>query len=364
MKKITAVIMAALLGAALLSGCSGSDNSTDTTASTAGTQQTEAATEGDTEETTAENTSQAETDETVTEKIDISIAALKGPTAIGMVKVMEDAANDMTANHYDFTIAGTADEITASLLSGDIQIAAVPANLASVLYNRSQGGIRVAAINTLGVLYILETGDTIQSVADLEGKTIYSTGAGTTPEYTLRYLLGAYGIDPDQDVTIEYKSEATEVAAILSEADDAVAMLPQPYVTTVMMNNDKVRIALDVTEEWEAVSENGSSVVTGVVAVNSAFLEENQEAVDAFLEEYAASAAFVNESVEEAAALVESFDIFKAAVAERAIPYCNVTFIRGDEMKDKLSGYLQTLFDQNADSIGGAMPEDDFYYAE
>ena len=250
MKKITAVIMAALLGAALLSGCSGSDNSTDTTASTAGTQQTEAATEGDTEETTAENTTQAETDETVTEKIDISIAALKGPTAIGMVKVMEDAANDMTANHYDFTIAGTADEITASLLSGDIQIAAVPANLASVLYNRSQGGIRVAAINTLGVLYILETGDTIQSVADLEGKTIYSTGAGTTPEYTLRYLLGAYGIDPDQDVTIEYKSEATEVAAILSEADDAVAMLPQPYVTTVMMNNDKVRIALDVTEEW------------------------------------------------------------------------------------------------------------------
>ncbi len=363
MKRIMTLMMAALLGVTLLAGCGDSADSTDTTASTsAATQQTEAVSEEDTGETAAESTALEVTEDE--EKIEISIAALRGPTAIGMVKVMEDAANGTTANHYNFTIAGAADEITASLLNGSIQIAAVPANLASVLYNRSQGGIRVAAINTLGVLYILETGDTIQSVADLEGKTIYSTGAGTTPEYTLRYLLSAYGIDPDQDVTIEYKSEATEVAAILSEAEDAAAMLPQPYVTTVMMNNDRVRIALDVTEEWEAVSENGSSVVTGVVAVNSAFLEENPEAVDAFLEEYEASTAFVNDSVEEAAALVESFDIFTAAVAEQAIPYCNVTFLRGDEMREKLSGYLQTLYDQNADSVGGAMPEDDFYYAE
>lgn len=385
MKKITAVLLTAAMCAAMLIGCGGNGGEQGkTTAPTAGsTASAETQTSG--QESTETSLAGTETSDAGSEtgsdsgtqapeasdgskqpvqKTDISVAALKGPTAIGMVKLMEDAKNGTAAGNYQFTIAGAADEITASLLKGDIQIAAVPSNLASVLYNRSKGGIRVAAVNTLGVLYIVETGDTVHSVADLKGKTIYSTGAGTTPEYTLRYLLTEAGLDPDKDVTIEFKSEATEVAALLSQADDAVAMLPQPFVTTVMMNNDKVRIALDVTKEWEAVSENGSSVVTGVVAVNAAFLEENKEAFDAFLEEYDASAKFVNESVEEAAALVESFDIFKAAVAVKAIPLCNVTFIRGDEMKEKLTGYLQTLYDQNPDSVGGAMPGEDFYYME
>ena len=205
------------------------------------------------------------------EKININIAALKGPTGMGMAKLMEDANEGIGANNYSFTIAGEADQISAGLINGDIDIAAVPCNLASVLYNRTEGQIRIAAINTLGVLYIVETGDTITSVEDLKGKTIYSTGYGTTPQYTLNYLLSSYGLDPDKDLTIEYKSEATEVAALLENASDAIAMLPQPYVTTVMMNNDKVRIALDIEKEWVAKNE-GSGVVTGVLVVNSQFL--------------------------------------------------------------------------------------------
>lgn len=190
------------------------------------------------------------------EKININIAALKGPTGMGMAKLMEDANEGIGANNYSFTIAGEADQISAGLINGDIDIAAVPCNLASVLYNRTEGQIRIAAINTLGVLYIVETGDTITSVEDLKGKTIYSTGYGTTPQYTLNYLLSSYGLDPDKDLTIEYKSEATEVAALLENASDAIAMLPQPYVTTVMMNNDKVRIALDIEKEWVAKNED------------------------------------------------------------------------------------------------------------
>lgn len=292
-------------------------------------------------------------------KVDVNIAAMKGPTALGMLKLMDDAEKGETANNYNFTIAGAADEITASVIKGDIPIAAVPCNLASVLYNKSQGGITMLGINTLGVLYIVETGDTIKTVEDLVGKTIYSTGKGTTPEYTLNWLLKSAGIE--DTVTIEYKSEATEVAAILSQTPNAVAMLPQPYVTTVLSNNEHARIALDVTKEWEALNE-GSTVVTGVVIANTAFLKENPDVVNAFMEEYAVSAAYTTENVEEAAALSEKFDIFKIPVARKAIPYCNIVLIEGEEMKAKATAYLQVLFDQNPASVGGAMPKDDFFY--
>ena len=295
------------------------------------------------------------------QKETISIGALKGPTAIGMVQLMEEAEQGNTTNDYQFTIAGTADELTTGISNGEIQIAAIPCNLASILYNKTNGGITLAGINTLGVLYIVETGTTIQSVNDLKNKTIYSTGKGTTPEYTLRQLLLSAGIDPDKDVTIEYKSEATEVATLLSSSEDAIAMLPQPYVTTVMMNNDKVRIALDVTKEWEALDEN-STVVTGVVVVNTTFLKENKDAVDAFLEEYRTSTNFAVNQVEECANLVEKFGIFKATVAQKAIPYCNIVLLTGKEMQQKAESYLSVLYEQNPQTIGGALPAEDFYY--
>lgn len=296
------------------------------------------------------------------EDIQINVASLKGPTSMGLVKVMEDDSNDQAKNDYNFTIAGLADEVTTRIVSGEYDIAAIPANLASVLYNKSEGKIEVVGINTLGVLYIVETGEQIQTVEDLKGKTIYSTGKGITPEYTLNYLLSSNGIDPQKDLTIEYKSEATEVAAILSESDDAIAMLPQPFVTTVMMNNDKVRVALDVAEEWEKADKSGSAVTTGVVVVNRQFLEDNPSAVEVFLEEYNKSVSYVNSNVEEAAQLIEKFGIFKAAVAKKAIPECNIVLITGEDMKTKLEGYLEVLYEQNPNSVGGKLPNDDFYY--
>lgn len=295
-------------------------------------------------------------------KTDISVAVMKGPTAIGMVKLMEESEAGNAANNYSFTIAGTADEITPKLIKGELQMAAVPCNLASVLYNKTEGNLSMLAINTLGVLYIVEAGDSIQSVADLKGKTIFSTGKGTTPEYTLRYLLSAAGIDPDKDVTVEFKSEATEIAALLADAEDAVAMLPQPYVTTVMMNNDKVRIALDVTKEWERLTNGESSVVTGVIVAQKSFIEENKAAVDAFLAEYAESTLYANEEVEATANLVEKYGIFKAAVAKKAIPYCNIVCIQGDEMEIKAGSYLNTLYEQAPNAVGGKVPAADMYY--
>lgn len=344
-----------LLCVTILAACAKQDNGSSETEPVAAT-----VTPIPTQESTEDVATPAPTE--APEKIDIKIAALKGPTAIGMVKQMEDAANGVTTNNYQYTIAGTADEITTGLVKGDFDIAAVPCNMAAVLYNKTEGKIKLAGINTLGVLYIIETGETIQSVADLKGKTIYSTGLGTTPQYTLNYILTANGIDPEKDVTIVYKTEPTEVAAMLAEADNAIAMLPQPYVTSVMMTNEKVRIALDVAKEWEAVSTDNSSVVTGVVVVRNDFLEKNKTAVDAFMAEYQASTDYVNANVQEAADLLEKFDIFKAAVAKNAIPYCNITMLQGDDMKTKVNGYLAALFQQNPKAVGGKLPEEDFYY--
>lgn len=294
---------------------------------------------------------------------EINIGCMKGPTAIGMIKLLADSDEGNTQNTYHYTIAGTADELSAALIQGDMDIAAVPCNLASVLYSKTDGEIVTVAINTLGVLYIVEGEDSIHSVADLRGKTIYSTGQGTTPEYTLRYLLTANGLDPDKDVNIEYKSEAPEVVATLAENPDAAAMLPQPYVTSAMKNDEHLRIALDITKEWEAVS-GDSTVVTGVLAARKDFIDENKAAFSSFLDEYSASTAYANESVEETAQLLEKYDIFKAAIAREAIPYCNVTYIDGNEMKTKATAYLQALCEQNPNAVGGSVQEGMFWFEE
>lgn len=295
-------------------------------------------------------------------KYDVSVAALKGPTAIGMVQVMKNNKENNAANNYNFNIAATADVFTADLIKGDVQIAALPCNAAATLYNKSAGKVQILGINTLGVLYILDTGDSVKSVADLKGKTIYTTGKGTTPEYTLRHLLKAAGLDPDSDVTIEFKSEAAEVAAVMAQSsEDVIAMLPQPYVTTVQTSNSKARVALDVTAEWEKLEGKDSTVVTGVIVVNTEYYKNNKAAVDQFMNEYKASVEYVNANVDAAAELVEEFDIFKAAIAKKAIPNCNITYITGEECKTKVSNYLKVLFEENPAAVGGSMPGDDFY---
>lgn len=294
-------------------------------------------------------------------KTDINIAVMTGPTAIGLVKVMDDNEKGEAANNYNFQVYSEATEISTGLVKGELDVACVPCNLASVLYNKTDGGIVVAGINTLGVLYIVETGDNIHSVTDLAGKTIYTTGQGTTPEYTLRYILSGSGLNPDSDVTIEFKSEAAEVVSALSENPDAIAMLPQPYVTVAMNNNDQLRIALDITKEWEKLDNDGT-VVTGVVVARKDWADAHTDAFNAFLSEYPESAEYTNENIDAAAELIEHFGIFKAAIAKKAIPYCNVTFIGGSKMKSKIERYLNVLYEQNPAAVGGNLPGDDFYY--
>lgn len=297
------------------------------------------------------------------EDVNIRIAGLKGPTSMGLVQLMDLSASGKSENKYTFTISGTADEVTPKLISGELDMAAIPANLASVLYNNTDGAIQLLAVNTLGVLYITEVGDTVNSFADLKGKTIYATGKGSSPEYALRYLLTENGLDPDKDVTIEWKSEATEVVALLSEQGAGIAMLPQPYVFVAKASLPDLRVAIDMNQAWEDLG-NGSLMITGVLVARTDFVKKNPKAVEAFLKEYKASTEYVNANVAEAGLLIEKFDIFKATVAEKAIPFCNITYMDGSEMKTAMEGYLNVLFGQNPKSVGGKLPGADFYYSK
>ncbi len=350
MKKSIVIILALVMALAAFTACG------------------QVATQGSGSQTTEVQTSQEQSEQEsesgqqpAAEPVDVSVVALNGPTAMGMVKFMSDAENgDIESNNYTFSIETAIDVVTPMIVQGEVDIAAVPANVASAIYNNSQGAVSVIAINTLGVLYIVEDGQTMQSVEDLKGKTINAAGKGATPEYALNQILAANNLT--NEVTIEWKTEQAEVVAAIDANANSIAMLPQPFATTAQVQNENIRVALDLTEVWGS-SDIGGALVTGVCVVNKEFAEQNPDAVADFMAQYEQSVNFINENVQEGAALVGQYEIVPEAVAQIAIPLCNITFVQGDEMQEMLSGYLNVLFEQNPQAIGGAMPNDDFYYA-
>lgn len=344
LRNLTALFLSLLLALITITGCTaGKGDDVVNTSKTAAT--------------TAISTDSTAPKDDVT----IRIGGLAGPTSIGLVKVMEDNEAGISANKYEFTVAASPDILTPQLVQGNLDIAAVPANLASVLYNNTDGKVQLLAINTLGVIYILSKNANITSVNDLKGKTIYASGKGATPEFSLRYILAQNGLDPDKDVTVEWKSEHSEIVATLNSLDSGIAMIPQPFVTIAQNSVAGLTVALDLTDEWNKVG-GGTEMLTGVLVVRREFAEAHPTALAAFLTEYAASTEYVNNNVSAAAQLVEKFNIFSAAVAEKAIPYCNITFIGGTEMKPLMDGYLSVLLNQKPASIGGKLPGSDFYY--
>lgn len=378
-RKSMALLLATAMAVFSLAGCGSSTKESNTAseivteAQSEETEQTEIQSEktemtvvlpdeAPTEEMTAETTVEEYPAEEYT-AADIRVGSMKGPTSMGLVKLMKDAEEGNTANNYTFTMETAADALLPKMIQGELDIALVPANVASVLYNKTEGGITVIDINTLGVLYMVSGDDTLTDINSLKGKTIYLTGKGTSPDYVLHYILTQNGLS-EEDVTLEYKSEATEVAAVLANEPESIGLLPQPFVTAACAQNENLKVIFDMTAEWDAVQgESGSRLVTGVTVVRNEFLQENPAAVNKFMEEHKASAEFANTNVEETAELVAAQGIIeKTPVAQKAIPNCNITYIDGEEMKAALSGYLSVLMEQNPESVGGKLPEDDFYY--
>lgn len=355
MKRSISLIMAAALAAMTLYGCS-APAKTETSAA------------GETTLAPATTAVPETTGETTTAPTAVStpgvlrVGSLKGPTSMGLVSLMEKAAKGEAAGTYEFTMVTAADELMAKMANNELDIALLPANVASILYNKTHG-INVIDINTLGVLYMVSSDTSIKTMADLKGKTVYLTGKGTSPDYVLSYLLEANGLQAG-DVTLEYKSEPTEVAALLKEQPTAIGLLPQPFVTVATSQNEALSIILDLTKEWEQVQgADGGSLVTGVTVARGELFEEREEEVRIFLAEHMASSQYANNNIEETAQLVANAGIIeKAPVAAKAIPYCNITYVDGQMMKDMLSGYLQVLFEKDAKAVGGALPGDDFYF--
>ncbi|HZJ77243.1 MAG TPA: ABC transporter substrate-binding protein [Clostridia bacterium] len=314
------------------------------------------------EATTTQNTTQASTSSY--EAIDISIAALKGPTGMGLAKLIDDSEKGDTENNYTFTIEGDPTQVVALISNGEIDMAACPLNLASTLYQKTQGEVQMVAVNTLGVLYIIENGNAINSMADLKGKTIYATGLGATPEYILDNLLKANSLEPGVDVTVEYLSEHSELLTKVVLGDVDICMLPEPNVTTALSKNKDLRIALDLTDEWNnSYNQTQSKLAQGCIIVNKLFAQENPQAVDKFLEEYEASVNFVNKNIDQAAQLIAKQEIIPSAeIAKKAIPTCNIVCITGGQMKTIAQQNLKVLFEANVKSVGGALPDEDFYY--
>ncbi len=288
----------------------------------------------------------------------VNITMLKGPTGIGAVKLMEESEKNETDGNYNINVSAAADDAMAKIISGEVDIAAVPTNTAPLIYNKTNGNIEVLAVNTLGVLYIVENGDSIHTVEDLEGKTIYSSGQGAVPEYVLNYLLEKNNVE---NVNIVYMTEHAEVAAALADGRADIALLPEPNVTAVIMKNSEIRIAVDVNDEWKKT--NGSELAMGCIVAGKEFIDENKEAVDIFLKEYSESIDYVNNNVSEAAELVEKYGIMASSdAAVKAIPNCNIVYKEKDEMKTMLESFYDVLYKANPKSVGGEIPDTELYY--
>ena len=342
MQKILSVLVLLALCCGLFAACGGG---------------TASQTESQSSSSQSESQPQPET----VEKTAVRVGLIKGPTGIGAVQLWDKSDRDETKNDYTFSLAAAPTDMVSRVAAGEVDIAALPTNTAAALYRKTSGNVQLLALNTEGVLYILENGDGIQKMSDLRGKTIYANGQGANPEYVLNYLLRENGLTPGEDVTVEFR-DADEIATLMAAGEIDVCMLPVPNVTSVLMKNADVRIALDLTEEWNAL-DNGSILTMGCVVVQKAFAEQNPEAVAAFLEEYRESVESVAADPEAAAPLVEKYEITgSAAIAKAAIPDCNLVCITGADVKASIEGYYKVLQQADPTSIGGELPGDDFYY--
>ena len=293
---------------------------------------------------------------------EMNVYVLAGPTGIGAMNLWSASDAGTTKNTYHFTMTGANDEVVAAISNGSADIAAVATNLAATLYNKTEG-VTVLAVNTLGVLSLLDNSGTVSTIADLKGKTIYAPGQGANPEYILRYVLTGNGLDPDADVTLRFVGEGSELLSVWATDPEAVIMAPQPVATTILMKNPDAATVCDMSDAWSAIAGSDSALMMGCVIVRNEYLAANPDAVELFMEEYKASVEQAQSDVSGTAALCESYGLIaKAAVAEKAIPSCGLTFVSGAELKTQLSGYFQVMFDANPKSIGGAMPADAFYY--
>ncbi len=296
-------------------------------------------------------------------KSSMTVSALNGPTGMGMVKLMKDNEDGKSAVNYDVNLVGSPDELIGKIVNGEVDVAAVPINLAMVLYNRTGGKVQLAAVNTLGVLYVLEKGNSIKKFEDLKGKKVNVSGKGSMPEYVFEYLLSKNNLEIDKDVEVDFKLQHADLATAVAAGDADIALLPQPHVSTAMMKNENVGIALDLNKEWKKAFNNEGELYMGAIIVQKEFAQNNKETLNTFLDEYKASVGFVNKNLDEASELIEKYKILpNKEIAKKAIPYSNIVYIDAKDVKDSVNDIYEVLFSFDPKSVGGNLGDDQFYY--
>ena len=346
MKKISLLLILVLI-MSMFAGCT---SNTDTS--------TEQPSENKDE---AEQVQQEEPEEQK-EAVNVTIAGLKGPTSIGMIKMIDEKALNSDEYNVEYIAESAPDALIGKIVSGDVQISSVPINLASVLYNKTGGAVQLMAVNTIGNLYVIGTDD-VSSVSDLDGKVVGMSAKGSTPDYAMNYILKQSGIDGN--VELDYSMDHATLAQSVIAEDTKVALLPQPFVTQAMMKNSNVEILIDLNEAWKTVADGASELYTGGILVNKEFAENNKDFVSEFLKQYETSVNWVIENNKDASILVEKNEIMPSAeIVENALPYCGITYKPVKEAKEGLNTFYKILFDSNPASVGGTMPDENFYFAE
>lgn len=294
----------------------------------------------------------------------LTVAALKGPTGMGMAKLMDDEAKDDTDIDYEFSMLDAPDELVGKIINKEVDIAALPTNLALTLYNKTKGEVQLLAVNALGSVYVLENGSQINEVDDLKGRTISSSGKGATPDFIMQYILSENGMDSQQDVQIDFTLSHSELAAAVVSGDVDIAVLPEPFVTTVMSKNKDIRVALDLSKEYSELSDEASVLPMACIVVQRSVAEDNKELVDTFLKSYQESVEFVNENHDEASQMIADQGILpNPQIAKSAIPSSNIVYIDAADAREDLEKYYGILFDFEPKAIGGMMADEGFYYA-
>jgi NitT/TauT family transport system substrate-binding protein len=314
------------------------------------------------EENTPTETVQPEEPTQPNEPINVTIAGLNGPTSIGMIKMIDEKALNSDEYKVEYIAESAPDALTGKIISGEIQISSVPINLASVLYNKTGGAVQIMALNTVGNIFIVGT-DEVSSMKDLEGKTLGMSAKGSTPDFIMNYLLKQNGLDGK--VELDYSLDHPTLAQSVIATDTKIALLPQPFVTQVMMKNADVNMLIDLNKEWEDATNGESEIYTGCIIVNKEFAANNKEFVAEFLKQYETSVNWVNENPSDASVLVEKNEIMpSAALVEKAIPYCGITYKFANDAKESINSFYKILFDSNPASVGGNLPDEGFYYSE
>lgn len=307
------------------------------------------------------NGGETPTDTSKAQKTKVRIATLSGPTGMGMAKMMSNPSTEKA--DYKFTVEGDPQTLAAAMINSQYDIVALPVNLASTLYHKTKGKVKIAAVNTLGNLYVVSSDSSIKELSDLKGKKIVSAGQGATPEYVFKYILRVLTLEEAVTEKLEYKSEHDEVSALLVSGKASIGILPEPAATAAIAKNPELSRVIDLNEEWNHMHENEYPLTQGCIVVSSDFAETNKEVLDEFLTEYQKSVEFTNQNVQEAATLIEQNKIFASAtVAAKSIPSAKICYMDGAEMKKGVHNYLNVLMHADYKAIGGALPEDDFYY--